>query len=123
MRTEVDSMISVLHLEDKRDTAAKDLSGGMKRKLCVGIALIAGSKVSTDSCHSLPRHKSVTTAIALPGQKFSIISNVESPILIFLSFISPVSCDACIGANGARLIFLPLFSTAFFIVYILSCKL
>jgi len=43
---EVDHMISVLHLEDKRNTAAKDLSGGMKRKLCVGIALIAGSKVT-----------------------------------------------------------------------------
>jgi len=38
-------MISVLHLEDKRETASKDLSGGMKRKLCVGIALIADSKV------------------------------------------------------------------------------
>jgi len=57
VRTEVDSMISVLHLEDKRDTAAKDLSGGMKRKLCVGIALIAGSKASTDSTFVLlPRH-------------------------------------------------------------------
>ena len=38
-------MISVLHLEDKSETAAKKLSGGMKRKLCVGIALIAHSKV------------------------------------------------------------------------------
>jgi len=44
---EVNHMISVLHLEDKRDVASKDLSGGMKRKLCVGIALIAGSKVTT----------------------------------------------------------------------------
>jgi len=39
-------MLGVLHLEDKRDTAAKALSGGMKRKLSVGIALIADSKVS-----------------------------------------------------------------------------
>jgi len=46
VKQEVSSMISVLHLEDKWDTAAKDLSGGMKRKLCVGIALIADSKVS-----------------------------------------------------------------------------
>jgi len=44
-KEEVDRMISVLRLENKRKTAAKDLSGGMKRKLCVGIALIAGSKV------------------------------------------------------------------------------
>jgi len=43
---EVSRMLGVLHLEDKRDTAAKALSGGMKRKLSVGIALIADSKVS-----------------------------------------------------------------------------
>jgi len=43
---EVNHMIRVLCLEDKSDAAAKDLSGGMKRKLCVGIALIADSKVS-----------------------------------------------------------------------------
>ena len=43
---EVSDMISLLHLEDKRTCQAKALSGGMKRKLCVGIALIAGSKVS-----------------------------------------------------------------------------
>jgi ATP-binding cassette subfamily A (ABC1) protein 3 len=39
-------MIEVLRLEDKRKVASKKLSGGMKRKLSVGIALIAGSKVS-----------------------------------------------------------------------------
>jgi len=43
---EVDNMITVLHLEDKRDVASSRLSGGMKRKLSVGIALIAGSKVT-----------------------------------------------------------------------------
>ena len=42
---EVSHMISVLHLEDKRVAAARNLSGGMKRKLCVGIALVANSKV------------------------------------------------------------------------------
>jgi len=46
---EVDRMISVLRLEDKRNAAAKQLSGGMKRKLCVGIALIADSKVNCQS--------------------------------------------------------------------------
>ena len=55
---EVDRMIRVLRLENKRDTAAKDLSGGMKRKLCVGIALIAGSKVSIASCDSFTRSMS-----------------------------------------------------------------
>jgi len=39
-------MIGVLRLEDKRHTESKALSGGMKRKLSVGIALIADSKVS-----------------------------------------------------------------------------
>jgi len=43
-------MIGVLHLEDKSATAATNLSGGMKRKLCVGIALIADSKVTGQLC-------------------------------------------------------------------------
>ena len=46
MKFEVNRMIGVLNLQNKRDTLSKDLSGGMKRKLCVGIALAAGSKVS-----------------------------------------------------------------------------
>jgi len=44
---EVDRMIEVLRLEEKRHVFSKKLSGGMKRKLSVGIALIAGSKVSS----------------------------------------------------------------------------
>ena len=44
---EVRKMIEVLHLEDKTNNQARSLSGGMKRKLCVGIALIGGSKVTT----------------------------------------------------------------------------
>jgi len=35
----------MLKLENKRHALAKTLSGGMKRKLSVGIALCAGSKV------------------------------------------------------------------------------
>ncbi|XP_051692146.2 phospholipid-transporting ATPase ABCA3 isoform X2 [Oryctolagus cuniculus] len=42
---EVKQMLHVLSLEDKRDSRCRFLSGGMKRKLSVGIALIAGSKV------------------------------------------------------------------------------
>ena len=38
-------MIEVLHLEDKTDARANTLSGGMKRKLSLGIAMCAGSKV------------------------------------------------------------------------------
>jgi len=46
VKAEVNRMITVLQLERKRDTASKNLSGGMKRKLCVGIALISDSKVN-----------------------------------------------------------------------------
>ncbi|XP_062036152.1 phospholipid-transporting ATPase ABCA3 isoform X2 [Lepus europaeus] len=42
---EVKQMLHLLSLEDKRDSRCRFLSGGMKRKLSVGIALIAGSKV------------------------------------------------------------------------------
>jgi len=38
-------MIKVLHMEEKIDDPVESLSGGQKRKLSVGIALISGSKV------------------------------------------------------------------------------
>jgi len=45
LKEEVNRMIGVLRLEEKQDVYSRKLSGGMKRKLSVGIALIAGSKV------------------------------------------------------------------------------
>uniref|UniRef100_A0A452RCN2 ABC transporter domain-containing protein n=1 Tax=Ursus americanus TaxID=9643 RepID=A0A452RCN2_URSAM len=42
---EVQRMLHVLSLEDKQDSLSRFLSGGMKRKLSIGISLIAGSKV------------------------------------------------------------------------------
>lgn len=42
--SEVDKMIRLLRLEDKSNVLTKALSGGMKRKLSVGIALIGGSR-------------------------------------------------------------------------------
>ncbi|XP_061740845.1 phospholipid-transporting ATPase ABCA3 [Nerophis ophidion] len=42
---EVERIIRILHLEDKRNARSKTLSGGMKRKLSIGIALIGDSKV------------------------------------------------------------------------------
>ncbi|XP_053391292.1 phospholipid-transporting ATPase ABCA3-like [Mercenaria mercenaria] len=45
IKTEVDNMLRSVKLESKRHEQAKTLSGGMKRKLSVGIALIGGSKV------------------------------------------------------------------------------
>ncbi|UYV74613.1 ABCA3 [Cordylochernes scorpioides] len=42
---EIQSMLSLLHLTEKRNVLASELSGGMQRKLCLGIAVIGGSKV------------------------------------------------------------------------------
>ncbi|KAM4598643.1 phospholipid-transporting ATPase ABCA3 [Polymixia lowei] len=42
---EVDRIIRILNLEDKRQARSKTLSGGMRRKLSIGIALIGDSKV------------------------------------------------------------------------------
>jgi ATP-binding cassette subfamily A (ABC1) protein 3 len=44
LKEEIQEYLSDLHLEDKIDVPVSDLSGGMKRKLSVAIALIAGSK-------------------------------------------------------------------------------
>ncbi|KAM9208962.1 phospholipid-transporting ATPase ABCA3-like [Dugong dugon] len=44
-RTEIDHMLSAFNLLEKRDAFSKSLSGGMKRKLSIIIALIGGSKV------------------------------------------------------------------------------
>ena len=45
VKQEVDRMIECIGLTDKRHTQIRALSGGMKRKLSVGIALISDSKV------------------------------------------------------------------------------
>ncbi|KAL3284218.1 hypothetical protein HHI36_018381 [Cryptolaemus montrouzieri] len=42
---EVDKFLKLLNLEDKADDKSTTLSGGMKRKLCVGIALCGNSKI------------------------------------------------------------------------------
>lgn len=42
---EVDKMLVELHLIDKADNMAKTLSGGQKRKLSVGIAVIGNPKI------------------------------------------------------------------------------
>eukprot|EP00049_Salpingoeca_infusionum_P004186 m.75537 g.75537 ORF g.75537 m.75537 type:complete len:1711 (-) comp12452_c2_seq4:1262-6394(-) len=41
----IDEMIDALELPNKRDALSKTLSGGMKRKLSVAIAIVGGSKV------------------------------------------------------------------------------
>ncbi|KAG1683906.1 ATP-binding cassette sub-family A member 3 [Nymphon striatum] len=46
VKMEIDHMLDMLNLEDKRKALTKTLSGGMKRKLSVGIALCADSMAS-----------------------------------------------------------------------------
>ncbi|XP_041062157.1 phospholipid-transporting ATPase ABCA3 [Carcharodon carcharias] len=45
IREEVNQMLRMLKFEDKRKARTKTLSGGMKRKLSIGISLIGSSKV------------------------------------------------------------------------------
>ncbi|XP_039428799.1 phospholipid-transporting ATPase ABCA3-like [Culex pipiens pallens] len=45
LNEEVEKYIAMLELPDKRDAQSQTLSGGMKRKLAVGVALCGGSKV------------------------------------------------------------------------------
>lgn len=45
VKQEVEDMLLSINLVNKRNAPSKTLSGGMKRKLSVGIALIAGSKI------------------------------------------------------------------------------
>ena len=45
VQNEVEEIIKEVGLEFKKKTQAGNLSGGQKRKLSVGIALISGSKV------------------------------------------------------------------------------
>ena len=42
---EIDDMLDLLNLRDKKFVLSKSLSGGMKRKLSVGIAFIGNSKI------------------------------------------------------------------------------
>lgn len=51
---EVERIIRILNLEDKGNARSKTLSGGMKRKLSIGIALIGDSKVSLRSINRAP---------------------------------------------------------------------
>nr|QNH67859.1 ATP-binding cassette transporter subfamily A member 3 X2 [Brachionus rotundiformis] len=42
---EIDNMLELINLKDKKHALAKTLSGGMKRKLCVAIAFIGNSSI------------------------------------------------------------------------------
>lgn len=46
---ESDDLLEKMNLADKKDSMANTLSGGMQRKLCLGMALVGGSKVSVQT--------------------------------------------------------------------------
>ena len=41
----MNQLLKDINLEDQKDTLSKNLSGGQKRKLCVGMALVGDPKV------------------------------------------------------------------------------
>ncbi|XP_036597535.1 ATP-binding cassette sub-family A member 3-like [Trichosurus vulpecula] len=45
LKSEIDHMLSIFNLEEKRNSFSNSLSGGMKRKLSISIALVGDSKV------------------------------------------------------------------------------
>ncbi|XP_072454006.1 phospholipid-transporting ATPase ABCA3-like isoform X2 [Notamacropus eugenii] len=45
LKSEIDHMLTIFNLEEKRNSFSKSLSGGMKRKLSISIALVGDSKV------------------------------------------------------------------------------
>lgn len=51
-RKEAEELMQRLELKEKKNMFGNQLSGGMKRKLCLAIALIGGSKVRLDDWDS-----------------------------------------------------------------------
>jgi len=48
-RKEARNLLKKLHLSEKMYTMSRNLSGGQKRKLCLGMALIGGTKVGFEA--------------------------------------------------------------------------
>ena len=51
MQKSIDTILQLIGLTNDRNTLSKDLSGGMKRRLSIGISLINDPKVE---CESFP---------------------------------------------------------------------
>ena len=45
LEAEVDKILGLVELSHKRNSTSNELSGGMKRKLCLGVAMIADSRI------------------------------------------------------------------------------
>ncbi len=50
LKEEIDVFLRLIQMEDKRNKQARTLSGGMKRKLAVCVALCGKSKVPLSLC-------------------------------------------------------------------------
>ena len=55
MKKSIDNILQLIGLTNDRNTLSKDLSGGMKRRLSIGISLINDPKVGCQSLHSPSR--------------------------------------------------------------------
>ena len=82
--TESAQLLQRLQLSDKKNQFGSQLSGGMKRKLCLSIALIGGSEVSiiTLVCDS-----EVNIITVVCGSEVSIITFVYSSEVLVLYII------------------------------------
>jgi ATP-binding cassette subfamily A (ABC1) protein 3 len=111
-QNEIDEMLELIHLSDKRDAPSRTLSGGMKRKLSVAIAFIGGSKtviLDEPSSGMDPQARHSTWTLL---QKFK--KEKECTILLTTHFMDEVSYlkltliqnkKSNIGLNNLRLIF------------------
>ena len=55
MKKSIETILQLIGLTNDRNTLSKDLSGGMKRRLSIGISLINDPKVGSLSLHSPSR--------------------------------------------------------------------
>lgn len=76
-------MCQVLELTDKRNALSRTLSGGMKRKLSVGIALSAGSKVCLSILCVWKISFTIYTSLII--YKFSILIYLYHSLLFLIS--------------------------------------
>ena len=97
----VSSLLKEIDLADQRDTLSKDLSGGQKRKLSVGIALIGDPKVYTCTylltckCYDKPNVISITQPLlTFPEDKYQNFNSLyclpyipdhSSPVFLVLN--------------------------------------
>ena len=82
---EVDRMITSIGLSAKRDAESRNLSGGMKRKLSVGNALIGDSKVLQTNSHSSYVNLETTKQCPFKGCLINEEPDVGSRNLYFLT--------------------------------------